>query len=170
MVLYNKTIYIHIGHYGPSVRITTQFLTSPILCVFILYISGGTYSLNFGTKYKCSSNKCISLVCANIANEPFITSITLNFIYDHTPPNEKRNFNVKNLIKFQSHFLCSNDQIRIAKSPHHLNTNNHLSLSEYQNENLERHFRINFFFLSTEYEISCSTKFFRSFIHAFSPI
>ena len=34
-----------IGHHNPSVRIIDQFLTSLMLCVLILYISGGTYSL-----------------------------------------------------------------------------------------------------------------------------
>ena len=34
-----------IGHYNPSVRITAQLLTPLMLCVLILYESGGTYSL-----------------------------------------------------------------------------------------------------------------------------
>ena len=34
-----------IGHYNPSVRITTWLLTPLMLCVLILYITGGTYSL-----------------------------------------------------------------------------------------------------------------------------
>ena len=34
-----------ISHYNPSVSITTYVLTPLMLCVLILYISGGTYSL-----------------------------------------------------------------------------------------------------------------------------
>ena len=37
--------YIIIGHYNPSVRITTWLTTPLILCALILYMSGGTYSL-----------------------------------------------------------------------------------------------------------------------------
>ena len=39
-----KHIYI-IGHYNPLVMITTQFLTTLMLCALILYMSGGTYTL-----------------------------------------------------------------------------------------------------------------------------
>ena len=41
-------LYLHthiIGHYNPSVRITALLLTPLMLCAFILYVSGGTYSL-----------------------------------------------------------------------------------------------------------------------------
>ena len=41
---YFTYIYI-IGHYNPSVRIIDQFLTPLMLCVLILYISGGTYHI-----------------------------------------------------------------------------------------------------------------------------
>ena len=34
-----------IGHYHPSVRITTQLLTPFMLCALILYVSGWNYSL-----------------------------------------------------------------------------------------------------------------------------
>ena len=34
-----------IGHYNPSVRITALLLTSLMLCVLIVYMSGGTHSL-----------------------------------------------------------------------------------------------------------------------------
>ena len=40
----NIHIYI-IGHYNPSVRISTQLLASLMLCALILYVSGETYSL-----------------------------------------------------------------------------------------------------------------------------
>ena len=35
-----------IGHYNPSVRIIALVSHNIMLCVLILYVSGGTYSLN----------------------------------------------------------------------------------------------------------------------------
>ena len=43
-------LYFHtyiIDYFNPSVSITTYLLTPLMLCALILYISGGTYSLNF---------------------------------------------------------------------------------------------------------------------------
>ena len=52
IVLFMTTLFIDfrlytyiIGHYNPSVRITTLFLTPLILCTLILYMRGGTYNL-----------------------------------------------------------------------------------------------------------------------------
>ena len=45
ILLSAKVLPYRIGHYNPSVRITTYLLTRLMLCVLILYVSGGTYSL-----------------------------------------------------------------------------------------------------------------------------